>query len=80
MSIGGLMEWIARPANAHPSWPTNELWLRWARIVVSLRTTDGLVAGTVQAVSAGTIKLNTPHGLRAIDVRSITAYAISAGL
>ena len=69
-----------RPGDAGASWPADELRLRWAGIVVALKTVDGYVAGTVDRVDDDTVHLDTPDGLRSIDVRSVASFAVLANL
>ena len=70
------MSWTHRPGDAGASWPADELRLRWAGIVVAVKTADGCVAGTVNRVDDDTVHLDTPDGLRSIGVGGVLGFAI----
>lgn len=74
------MTWIHRPPDGGPSWPADELRLRWAGIGVALKTDDELIAGTVNQVREDAIDLDTPKGRRSVGVARVVAVAICASL
>jgi hypothetical protein len=74
------MTWTQRPADASPSWPADELRLRWAGIVVALKTVNGFAVGTVNQVGEDAIDLDTPEGRRSIAAVGVSAAAIFANL